>query len=169
MLVFINTPDSSDALALCPRGGDPCLTVATGFVFSIFCKLHNKKLCKNVQKVFRWWKLEDEWRQEKPWGSHPDHERRQGGPQCRYVHPKGHLTGRFGGCFDSLGVFFSPPHNRQRLFQHLKCSSLYATRPWWENTARSFSEPMSQLCLSAASFTATASLKSTLLVKCVIL
>lgn len=40
---------------------------------------------KHDQKILRWWKLEDERRQEKPGGAYPDHERSQGGPQCRYV------------------------------------------------------------------------------------
>lgn len=43
------------------------------------------KNCNHEQEILRWWKLEDERRQEEPRRTHPHHERSQGGLSCWYV------------------------------------------------------------------------------------
>ena len=53
------------------------------FNFSVKLPRKNRK---NDQEILRWWKLENERRQEKPWRPHSYYERSQGGPQCRYVY-----------------------------------------------------------------------------------
>lgn len=81
--MFINTLNCLHTSALSPK--TKCYPVGCRYRFNSQQNTRKKPICNHDQEILRWWKLEDERRQEKPRGAHPDHERRQGGPQCRYV------------------------------------------------------------------------------------